>query len=47
MFHKLICQCHFQGPPEIHGPTNGFPEANGPPKLQGTGVIVPPLGGPV
>ena len=30
MFHKLICQCHFHGPPEIHGPSNGPPKLHGP-----------------
>ena len=45
MFHKLICQCHFHGAPEIHGP----PEAHGPLKLHGPRGHCPPchpLGGP-
>ena len=42
MFYKLICLCHFHGPPEVHGP----PKAHGSPKLhgpQGHFPLCPPL----
>ena len=44
----LISQCHFDGPLWAHWPyaepteSNGLPEAHGPLKFLGPGVIVPP-----
>ena len=53
IFHKLICQCHFDrpyeaiglsdGPPQAHGPHDRPPEAHGPPKLHGPRGRCPPL----
>ena len=30
MFYKLICQCHFHGPPKLHGPRGPFPPSRWP-----------------
>ena len=43
MFHKLICRCHFHGPPEVHGPPEACGLPDGPPKIYGPRVYCPPF----
>ena len=48
--HKLVCHCHFNGPPEVLGPSDGPLKPMGPLNFMGSGVfspLPPHLGGPV